>query len=113
MMFVRCMSVPANPQSHVPDCVTRQEARGVWHTSESRGELPARMLQRLSPCLGFRVDTGLESGDIWLPGQPRETACSPAAVGPYCVAALAAALLHCQAGDVAALEPCGSCSLGP
>lgn len=37
---------------------------------------------------------------------------SPVAVGPYYPAALVAALLHCQAGDVAALELCGSCLLG-
>lgn len=43
---------------------------------------------------------------------PIAVSLSPTAVGPYCPAALVAALLHCQAGDVAALKPCGTCLLG-
>lgn len=84
--------------------------------SESREELATRKLLGFSPGLGFHFDTGLKSEDIWLLGQPREIAycclAFPIAVGLRYLAALVAALLHCQAGDRAVLEPCGSYLLG-
>lgn len=90
--------------------------RCVCHTSENREELATQKWQRLSPCLGFHFDMGLESEDIWLPENlgrvPVAVSLSPIAVGLYYLAALVTALLHCQTGDIAAFEPCGSCSLG-
>ena len=84
----------------------------MCHTSESGERLPTRELQRLSPCLGFHVDTGLESeasGSQDNPGRlPVAVSLSSIVVGLYCpAAALIAALLHCQAEEAAALESCG------
>ncbi|KAF4790246.1 Ephrin type-A receptor 5 [Turdus rufiventris] len=48
--------------------------------SKSREELATRKLQGFPPGFGFHFDTGLESEDAWLPGEPKEVA-SPTLIG--------------------------------
>lgn len=47
----------------------------MCHMPESREELATRKLQGFPPGFGFHFDTGLESEDAWLPGQPKEVVC--------------------------------------